>query len=215
MLLPRSLFLLPAAVAALALGACSADVDSGPQTSQDRTVGSFTRVETHGAIDVRLRAGEPRSLRVRAGRDAIDDIRTEVRDGTLRIGIDGGSHRGRMVVDVGVPAVDAIEADGAGDIAAGGLHGQMLAVRTDGASDVTANGDVERLVLDVSGAGDLHLGALEARDVRVRMSGSGDAEIRAATRLDADVSGASDLHYHGDPTVSRHVSGAADISRAD
>ena len=213
MLLPRSLLLLPAVAAAFALGACDIG-DTGPQTSQDRSVGAFSRVESHGDIDVRLRVGEPRSVRVRAGEQVIDDVRTEVHDGTLRISFErDGFQLGRRVVEVGVPALDAIQADGASDIAAGGLAGRALSIRTNGAADVTANGRVERLDAEVNGAGDLNLAALEARDVRVRMSGAGDAEVRAATRLDADVSGAGDLRYHGDPAVRRHVSGSADLAR--
>lgn len=216
MRLPRSPLLLPALGATLVLGACSFDTDPGPQVAQDRAVGSFTRVDTRGAVDVRLRAGEPKSLQVRAGRDVIDDVRTEVRYGTLRIWLDGDHvHAGRTVVDVGAPEIEAIDSDGASDIAAGGLHGGTLAVHTDGAGDLTANGSVDHLAVDVSGAGDLHLADLEAGDARVRLSGAANAEIRANARLHAEVSGAGSLRYFGDPELSQQVSGAASVSRGD
>jgi hypothetical protein len=51
----RSLFLIPAAVAALALAGCTVG-DDGPQTTQTRDVADFTRIENRDSVDVRLHA---------------------------------------------------------------------------------------------------------------------------------------------------------------
>src|SRR5687767_3455260 len=103
---PRKLLIVPAAAAALALGGCIG-IDAGPTTTQDRDVAAFTRIKAEDKVDVDIRAGEPRRIHVRAGEKVIDDVRTEVRDGTLYVSYDGpGIRKGRLLVEVAAPEVE-------------------------------------------------------------------------------------------------------------
>src|SRR3954452_413910 len=86
----RFVLLIPAAVAAAALTGC-AIFDDGPRTMQTRDVAAFTRVENPDSVDVQLHVGGPQRLEVRAGKKVIDDVRTEVRDGTLHLRFDHDS----------------------------------------------------------------------------------------------------------------------------
>ena len=79
------LLLLPA----LALAGCAVG-DDGPRTSETRDVEPFSRVDNRDSVDVRLRVGEPLSVRVLAGEKVIDDVHTEVSDGTLKLEYSGG-----------------------------------------------------------------------------------------------------------------------------
>src|SRR5918992_522875 len=107
---PRALILFPAAVAALALAGCSIG-DDGPRPAQTREVAGFTRIDNRDSVDVRLYVGEPQRVRVRAGEKVIDDVRTEVRDGTLQVTFDhdgwGGSD---VIVEASVPRLVGVEA---------------------------------------------------------------------------------------------------------
>ncbi len=85
--LRRASLLLPAAIAALAVAGCSVG-DDGPRTTQTRDVAAFTRIDNRDSVDVRLRVGEPQRVQVRAGEKVIDDVGTEVRDGTLSLTFD-------------------------------------------------------------------------------------------------------------------------------
>jgi Putative auto-transporter adhesin, head GIN domain len=212
----RRLLVLPAALAALALAGCGLG-DDGPRTSQTRDVAPFTRIDNRGSVDVRLRVGEPQRVRVRAGEEAIDDVRTEVRGGTLQLtfdheGLDWGDD---VVVDVSVPDLTGIEASGSGDVDAAGIDADALEVRSDGSADIALEGTARRLVLDLDGSGDADLADLAARDARVSLDGSGDAEVRADERLDVSVEGSGDVRYHGDPALRQHVDGSGDLSRAE
>ena len=80
----RSLLLIPAAAAAVALTGCSLG-DDGPRTTQTRALAPFTRIDNHASVDVRLHVGEPQSVRVHAGQKVIGNVHTDVTDGTLRI----------------------------------------------------------------------------------------------------------------------------------
>jgi hypothetical protein len=208
---PRIALILPVAAATLALTGCIG-VDAGPTTTQSRDVAAFTRLKAEDEVEVNLRVGESRRLRVRAGENVIDDIRTEVRDGTLYVSYDGPSIReGRLLVDVSAPAVERLAITGAADVRVDGLEADAFDVRVSGAGDIAAAGRVRRLTLDISGAGDADLAELAADDARVELSGSGDAEVRASELLDAEVSGAGDLAYRGAPQVRQDVSGAGEI----
>jgi Putative auto-transporter adhesin, head GIN domain len=210
---PRIALILPIAAATLALTGC-VGIDAGRTTAQTRDVDAFTRLSAEDEVDVNLRVGESRELRVRAGEKVIDDIRTEVRDGTLYVAYDGPSIRdGRLLVEVAAPAVEAIAISGSSDVRVEGLAADAFDIRVSGAGDLEAAGHVQRLDVDISGAGDADLAELTAADAHVELSGSGDAEVHATGRLDAEVSGAGDLAYRGDPSLREDVSGSGEIDR--
>jgi hypothetical protein len=64
---PRLPILLAVPLAAVVLGGCDVLDDAGPRGSQTREVGTFTRVEADGPVDVHVRVGAPERLEVRAG----------------------------------------------------------------------------------------------------------------------------------------------------
>jgi hypothetical protein len=211
----RSPLLLPAALAALALAGCAID-DDGPRRTQSRDVAAFTRVESDGAVDLRLHVGEPRRVRVRAGEEVIADVRTEVRDSTLHVTFDhdgwGGSD---VVVEASVPKLEGIELSGSGDVEADGIDADAFALRSEGSADVVLTGTAAALAVDLEGSGDADLADPAARTARVSVSGSGGADIRADERLAVSVDGSGDVRYHGDPEVTQSVDGSGDLSRAE
>jgi hypothetical protein len=208
----RLVLLLP--LAAIALTGCSA-TDSGPQTSQNRDVPAFTRVDNDGSVHVRAHIGEPRRVRVTAGEKVIDDVSTEVRDGTLHVRFD---HHGWRTpdteVEVWTPRLAAITSDGSGDVDVDGVRADAFEVRADGSADIRVAGTADQLTVATDGSGDAELADLKATSARVKASGSGDVEVRATHRLDANAEGAGDVRYHGAPRLTEHADGAGDIKRA-
>jgi len=210
----RALLLVPAAVAALALAGCSVS-DDGPTTTQTRDVAAFTSIDNRGSVDVRLSVGEAQRVRVRAGEKVIDDVTTEVRDGTLEVTFDhDGFGGGDVVVEASVPRLTAIVASGSGDIDVYGIDADALEVRSDGSADIALDGTAARLAVDLNGSGDADLADLTAAEAHVSVRGSGDVTVRADDRLDVTVDGSGDVRYHGDPALTQHVDGSGDLSRA-
>lgn len=207
--------LLVSLAGALALAGCALD-DDGPRTAQARDVAPFTRVDNRDSVDVRLHVGEPRRVRVRAGEKVIDDVRTEVRDGTLRVTFSHhGWGNGDVEIDAWVPELDGITVGGSGNVDADGLDADALDVRSDGSGDVELAGAVRTLALDLDGSGGADLSGLAAQEARVQVSGSGDADLRAERRLDVRVDGSGDVRYAGRPELSQQVDGSGDVRRAD
>jgi Putative auto-transporter adhesin, head GIN domain len=210
----RSLLLLPAALAALALAGCSIG-DDGPRRTESRDVAAFTRVESDSSVDVRLHVGEPRRLQVRAGEKVIDDVVTKVRDGTLQVTFDHEGWGGNdVVVEASVPRLEGIEVSGSGDIEGEGIDAAAFKLRSEGSADIVLTGSVAALDVEVEGSGDADLADLESRAARVKVRGSGDADVRASDRLDVDVDGSGSVRYHGDPELTSTVDGSGDLSRA-
>jgi hypothetical protein len=210
----RSLLLFPAVLAALALAGCTIG-DDGPRTTQTRDVADFTRIDNRDSVDVRLHVGEPQRVRVRAGDKVIDDVRTEVRDGTLQLTFDhDGFGASEVIVEASVPSLTGIEASGSGDIDADGIDADEFEVRSDGSADIALEGTVGRLAVDLDGSGDADLAGLAAREARVAVGGSGGVDVRAAERLDVELDGSGDVRYHGDPVLTQRVDGSGELTRA-
>jgi hypothetical protein len=211
----RSLILLPAAIAALALAGCSIG-DDGPRRAQTRDVAKFSRVESDSSVEVRLHVGERQRVHVRAGEKVIDDVGTEVRDGTLHVTFDHSGWGGNdVVVEASVPALEGIDVSGSGDVEADGIDADTLSVSSDGSADIVLTGSAAALDVEVDGSGNADLADLRARSARVKVRGSGDADVRADERLDVDVDGSGDVRYHGDPQLTSNVDGSGDLSRAE
>jgi Putative auto-transporter adhesin, head GIN domain len=212
---PRRVILFPAVLAALALAGCSVG-DDGPQTTQTRDVDAFTRIDNRDSVDVRLHVGPAQHVRVRAGEKVIDDVRTEVRDGTLRVTFDHDGWGGDdVVVDATVPKLTGVEASGSGDIDVDGIAADAFELRSDGSADIELAGTTEQLDVFLDGSGDADLDGLAARAARVVVDGSSDANVRAAERLQVDVDGSGDVRYHGDPALTRNVDGSGDLTHAN
>jgi hypothetical protein len=207
--------LAPIILAALVVAGCDVG-DDGPRTSQTRDLAGFTRVENQTSVDLRLRVGERQSVRVLAGENVIDDVGTEVREGTLHVTFDHEGLGGRDVdVEVTVPRLTAVDAAGSGDIEAAGIDAETFALISEGSADIDLQGTARRLLVDLDGSGDAELDNLTASEARVSVSGSGDVDVRADDRLEVDVEGSGDVSYRGDPELSQSVDGSGEVSQAN
>ena len=195
-------------VAAVALAGCS---DDGPRTTDVRDVAAFTHVTNDSSADVRIRVGRPLHVQVVAPKKVVDDVRTEVRDGTLHVS-HGATH---AVVEIDVPSLDALDSSGSGDVSAADVSGDVLAVAADGSGDLELAGTTRQLTVDQRGSGDLDLGHLSSDDARVSTKGSGDTELWVEATLDLHTDGSGDVEYRGDAAVTKDVNGSGDVERTD
>jgi len=215
----RALAVVLAALGAPALAGC----DSGPPVSQTRPVDGYSQLEVEGELDLEVRLfnrPEP-GVRITAGDKAIDRIRTEVIDDTLRISTKsrgltiGPDPLGDVSVSLGVSALTGLRVDGSADVLLSGLSARAFELRANGSGDVEARGRVDDLELEVDGSGDTDLGDLATRTAIVRIDGSGDTELRVANSLELVMEGSGDVLYHGRPAVSSRLEGSGDVRQLD
>ena len=202
-----------AVIGLLVLAGCG----GGPRVTETRTVTPFERIEVSDNLDVQVVPGPGDEIRVRAGEDVLDRIRTESSGGVLRLDVERGIVIGPDPLDdarVEVPAsgIRAVTIQGNADVTMSGIDADALDLRVDGAGDIEAAGLADRLTATVDGAGSAELGQLDVRIARVTVDGAGDADLNVSESLDVVVDGAGDVSYSGDPNVQSDISGAGDLT---
>ena len=204
-----------------------------------RTVGSFSGVSVSGGIDLYLSQGEE-ALVISASKDEHRErIKTEIRNGVLRIwyesksGININFNDDRKLrAYVSYKTLKSLDASGGSDVSIDGtiktnefrldlsggsdFKGKVeidhLKVNQSGGSDINISGRATTLSVDASGGSDFNGYDLVTEICDLEASGGSDIEITANKELSAQASGASDIHYRGKPNVKRaKASGASEV----
>ena len=206
--------LIPALVL-LALAGCG----GGERITQTRTVAPFDRLEIADSVDVEVVPGDGREVEVFGGEDVLDRVETESSGGLLRIDIRdrgiviGEDPLGDVRVQVAASALDAVQIESSADVDLGELALPELVLEIEGAGEVEASGNADRLSATIQGAGDAELSDLAVRTATVVVQGAGEANVNVSERLDVTVQGAADVTYRGDPVVESDVEGPGDVTR--
>lgn len=209
---------------------------------KDRTVSDFTGLSVSSGIDVYLTQGSSEKLTLEAKGIDEEDVRSEVRNGTLKLyidrkGINWGLNFGRdryVKAYVTFRQLRNLQASGGADVfGQGTLSFNDLNVEASGGSDVKLNLKATELNASASGGADLYLegtarslnangsgGAdLDARKLvaetgNANSSGGSDVYINATRELSLKASGGSDIYYYGSARVlAKSESGGSDIVR--
>jgi hypothetical protein len=183
--------------------------------TQARDVAAFDSVELAGSNNVLIRVGAKQSIVVRADKNLLDRVTTEVQSGQLVIANIPGSltTKSPMSVEVNVPTLNALKLTGSGNIVVNGIETESLKVTLPGNGTLTGTGTVKRLDVTVSGSGTVQFTRLIANDVQAVVSGSGSIFITATKSLDASVSGEGAILYVGNPQdVTKSVTGTGAIT---
>lgn len=207
-------------VAGMLLTACSDDA-SGPVESQTREVGTFTAIDMDGAADLEITVGEGPAVEVEAPKQLLEHIRTEVRGETLYIEgkakdwlfakSGGGTH-----VRVSVPTLSTLRIDGGNDVSVRGFAGGESSIKAEGAVNIKAEGELDRLTIRMAGAGNGDFSRLVANDARVTMDGVGSVVVHPKEKLDATMNGVGVIQYMGTPReVRTHMNGLGHIGKVE
>ena len=205
------------AAAILGLSGC----DNGPPVTQTRNITTFTRLDVSGdlELEVRLFNRPDPGVRITAGEKAIDRIKTQLDNGTLRISTKsrgltiGPDPLGEVSVSLGVPALVGLTVEGKADVTLSGLSARTFELRVNGSGDVRAAGRVDDFSLEVDGSADSQLADLSTQNASVRIDGSGDAELTVHRTLELVVEGSGDVIYHGRPAVTSRLEGSGDVTQ--
>jgi len=213
---------------------------SGNVVSETRKVSGFDEINVDFPARVLISQGTTESVKVQADDDVLPGLKTEVKNGELRIYYkrDGDkrinptktpvititvknlkavdfSSAGELIVD-GLESDDlSISLDGAGNIELNDIAVKVLSVNLSGAGSTTASGTADDLSLNISGFGDFNGKELESKTGSVNISGAGGATVWVEDELSATISGAGSVNYYGSPTVTKNINGVGSISQSD
>jgi putative autotransporter adhesin-like protein len=186
---------------------------SGNITTQNRTVPPFTSIRLESPADVVIDRTGTQSVSVSADDNLVDFFTSEVKDGTLYLGVaNDKSFQARSVAyRITVADLRAIEVRGSGDVEADHLDGPVLSVSIMGSGDMRLAGRTDDFTLSISGSGDIDAANLNAKRAKAVIRGSGDATVNASEALDVQISGSGDLHYVGSPKLTQDVRGSGSV----
>lgn len=190
------------------------------QSSEVRSVGSFSGIKSAEAVDVYLKRGDKESVRVETTGTSLSDVITETSGSYLKIHMASGNYR-RTNVKVYVTYVnlDKISASSASNVfSEGTIKTSTIEINASSAASVEISLDANEVTADVSSAGDIVLEGrakvleaeassagdvdayrLESESVRARANSAGSVKVTATKSLDARASSGGDVRYRGNP----------------
>jgi len=213
------------------------------ENAEQRQVENFTAIEVSGSMQVYLAQGSENALAVSAGHVKYNSkIKTEVKNGTLRISVDGGVWNGmgwtdrKLTAYVTVKELKKIDISGASVIAIsetfsadvlkidvsgaseikGNLALSTLNIDISGASVVRFTGKVANALISASGASRFNSYNLVSEMCKADASGAASIQLTATSALSANASGGANIYYKGNPTtINVHSSAGASIKKRD
>jgi hypothetical protein len=194
------------------------------ENAELRKVDPFTSIEVSGAVSLYLSQGSTQGVAVSAGDDKYNSkIKTEVKNGTLRISVDGGVWNGfnwtnrKLKAYVTATDLSRLEVSGASYVSiSGALKSEDLKVGVSGASEVKGiinvnkldmdisgasvsrlSGTAKNAFIDASGAGKVNSYDLSVETCKASSSGASNIKITVTGEINADASGGSNIYYKG------------------
>ena len=198
----------------LLLTGCTGTTGSGTVKSESRQVSGFSKVDLSGVGRATIQQTGTESLTILAEDNILPLLTSEVRDGTLELGL----KRMRSInptepitYRLTVKSLDSVGVSGSGSVSVTGLDTPRLTVDLSGSGEIRAAGNADSQKIDISGSGRYLAPELTSRAVDADISGSGKGDVRASDTLKASISGSGTLTYIGDPRVSQDVSGSGKV----
>ncbi len=208
---------------------------SGNQISDDRNVGSFTRIETSGSIKVILRQGNVNSVKVTADDNIIKDIETYTRGNRLMIDLDlDFCDASPITVYVTSPSYERVEASGAVELLSDGklnvtdfeldlsgssrvvldMNAANVKTTSSGESEISLTGQAGSHELELSGSTSVNALDFVVSRYKIESTGSSDTHINVLNELHISSSGSSDIEYRGNPSkITNDESGASSLKK--
>ena len=223
-----------AAFAFLLFNGGYAQKGNGNVIKQDRTIEAFNAIDVGGAFEVYIRQGSTEELTVVADDNLLEYITTDVRGGTLDIGLSKSiKNSTELKIYLTVVSLNEIEASGACNIkgknmltstdlsldisGASNLDLEIdctnLEIEASGASDAEIGGTATNMEVDASGASTIIATNIKCANAQVDASGASTVKIAVTDNLECESSGASSVLYKGNPHVSVDVSGAGTVKK--
>jgi len=177
---------------------------------------AFVNLDAGGAFEIEWQNGPP-AVRVTTDENLLPYVETNVSGDTLHLRTREHvwpTHGIKVVISSPTRAGGKIR--GAVKLTVKQLSGPIFALESKGASEITLDGNVDRLLVDMTGASQLAAGGLQAKSAEISTTGAGDAEVAVTDSLKVVITGAGKVTYSGNPpTIKKQITGAGSIRHKD
>lgn len=215
-----------AILALIAVVSLSTAFTGNSQETQTRNVKNFDGIKVSTGIDLYLTMGSSEEVKIVADEDLIDDIRTDVKDGTLHIytkknnWFNWGNNKPRKAYVTVTELTRLYASSGSDVVSENTLEGDRLEVKTSSGSDIKIDVIIKNLSVDASSGSDAKLSGrsktfeaeassgsdikaqnLEAKIGKLRASSGSDISVTITDELYAKASSGADIRYYGNPQI--------------
>ena len=189
---------------------------NGHIKTEERPIATFTNVDASGAFEIEWQNGPP-AVRVTTDENLLPYVENNVSEDTLHLRTREHlwpTHGIKVVISSPTRAGGKIR--GAVKLTVKQLSGSIFALEAKGASQVSLDGSVDRLLVDMTGASQLAAAGLQAKIAEISTTGAGDAEVAVSDTLKVVITGAGKVTYSGNPpTIKKQITGAGSIRHKD
>ena len=200
----------------------------------------FTKLGVAINGDVELTYGSTQKVRVEGPEDLIDELDTEVKNGSWNIRFKDHKNwkkyknASKLKFYITMSDLENLAISGNGNVMTTNkfkdLDRLMLAISGNGNMEIDAdansivyaisgNGDgdlsgkTDELKITSSGNGRVDASELTANNCQITISGSGDVKVDVKDRIKATISGSANVYYKGNPSITKKVSGSGKFRR--
>jgi hypothetical protein len=189
------------------------------QSTENRSIGSFSGVKAYQGLDVYLKKGDKESIRVEASKGNASDVVTEISGAYLKIHMRDGKHKTAATVYVTYVKIDKISVSAAANIYSDGqINAPSLEINAASAGSVDVSIETDKLTANASAAGDMELKGkaktvsvlaesagevdafdLEAENVNAKAESGGSVKVSVTKDLVARAESGGGIRYRGNP----------------
>ncbi len=193
----------------------------------------FTRVSASEGLMVYVTQSDDFAIEVEADENIIDLIRTDIKNGKLRIHAEENIGRATKNIYVSLPKITELHAssgshletkntvrsneltvDGSsGAILDVDLIAQELEIDASSGANLGIAGTANNADVDVSSGGNINAKDLETKTCTADASSGGNVKIQVSKSLMADASSGGNISYSGDPTVEKKKSVSGSVHK--
>ena len=190
---------------------------SGVRTTEKRDLQAFKSIETNGAFEIQVTCQQPASFEIEGDDNILPLVKTEVRNGVLRI-YNHGSYTATRAISVrmSLPDLETIGSTGAADIHVTNVKNARLTISWQGAGRIEAAGETKFVSISSTGAGKIDTNRLSAERAKVSVTGAAQVDVYTSQQLDVTVSGVGQVTYSGNPgVVNKSVTGFGSVNKKE
>jgi hypothetical protein len=189
---------------------------NGQIKTEERPIAAFANVDTSGSFEIEWQNGSP-ALRITTDENLLPYIENDVSEDTLHLRTRDHiwpTHGIKVVISS--PTRTGGRIRGAVKLTVKQLSGPTFALESKGASQVSLDGNIDRLLVDMTGASQLAADGLQVKTAEISTTGAGDAEVAVTDTLNVVITGAGKVTYSGNPpTIKKQITGAGSIRHKD
>lgn len=231
------------AIVALLFGSCQYHIDgigetitgSGNVVTKERDLKDFTKIEVSRALDCEVYQSDNFKVEVIADDNLVNHIKTEVRNGKLKISSDYGNYRNvkSKLIRVYLPIIDVLEATSAANMTTkttiksneiliksssaadinATVESEKIKLESTSGSDITASGKAIDLYTQSSSGSDINAGKLLANNVNSQSTSGSDTTVNPILSLSAKASSGASIEYTKTPkSISKQTTSGGSIS---